>query len=33
MPFMSGLSFILAATSFPGEPVALAAPHVVLAVG
>jgi hypothetical protein len=33
MPFMSGLSFILAATSFPGEPVALGAPHVELAVG
>jgi hypothetical protein len=33
MPLMSGLSFILAATSFPGEPVNIATPHVELGVG
>jgi hypothetical protein len=30
---LTGLTFLLAATSFPGEPVALAQPHVELAVG
>lgn len=30
---MTGLAFILSATSFPGEPVSLPAPHVEMAVG
>jgi hypothetical protein len=30
---LTGLTFLLAATSFPGETVALSAPHVQLAIG
>ena len=33
MPLVTGLTFLLTATSFPGEPVSLGNPHIDLRVG